>query len=197
MTTIKTVLFESPLYLVPLLLVGEFILLRRWAARRTPNARRAALAGVVVAALLLVMQHLVVTERESLIALCNELAVAAVNGDVAGIGEHVSDRFATQNLDRDEFMQWVRRGLTAVEVRSARLSGFEVSIEDGQRAKVTFNASARVYGAAEGLGGSRPSRWELHFEKTGDRWLLVFLTPRRSVVFPFDSLRELLFGVGG
>ncbi len=143
------------------------------------------------------MQYLVVTEREGLIGLCNELAAAAVDGDVAAIGEHVSDRFATQNLDRDEFMEWVRRGLTAVEVRSARLSGFEVSIENGQRAKVIFNASARVFGAAEGLGGSRPSRWELHFEKIDDRWLIVFLTPRRSTFFPFDSLRELLHGVGG
>ena len=197
MDLIRKTLFESPLYLAPLLLVAEFILLRRWAARRTPKARRAALAGVVVAALLLVMQYVVVTERERLIRLCNELAAAAVDGDVAGIGKHVSDRFATQNLNRDEFMEWVRRGLTAVEVKSARLSGFDVSIENGQRAKVTFTASARVYGAAEGLGGSRPSRWELHFEKIGDRWLIVFLTPRRSAFFPFDSLGDLLHGVGG
>ncbi len=197
LSTIQTILFESPLYLMPLLLVGEFVLLRRWATRQTPNARRAVVGGLVVAALLLLMQHLVVTEREKLIGLCNELAAAAVKGDVDGIGGHISDRFAAEGLDRDGFLDYVRRGLTAVEVRSARLSGFEISIEDGRLAKVLFNASARVYGAAEGLGGSRPSRWELHFEKTGDCWRVVFLTPRRLPFFPFDSLRELLHGVGG
>jgi hypothetical protein len=192
---ITALLFEKPLYLAPVLVVVQFVLVRRWVQRRTVRSRRAVLIGFVVIPLLLVVQAVVETDRERIISLCRELAVAAEDGDVVTIGGQVADRFQTEGVGRDEFLSLTARALAAVHPENAKLTGFDVTFTDGRRATVRFRAVVYVY-YADAMRSRRLSKWELRFERVSGRWQVVFLSPRRDVGFPFDSLRELLSAVG-
>ncbi|UCG17063.1 MAG: hypothetical protein JSV19_03335, partial [Phycisphaerales bacterium] len=168
MSFVTALLFEEPLYLAPLLVVVQFVLVRRWVQRRTVRSRRAVLIGFVVIPLLLVVQAVVETDRERIISLCRELAIAAEDGDLAAIGAHVADGFQTEGIDRDGFLSLTTRALAAVHPEDARLTGFGVAFTDGRRATVRFRAAVRIY-HADVMGSRRLSKWELHFERVSGR----------------------------
>ncbi len=196
MEFVTALLFERPAYLVPVLLVIQFVLVRRWAQRRTSQARRAMLFGFACIPLLLAVQALVQTDREALIAQCRAVAALAEKGDAEGIGHHIAAQFETEGLDRAAIVSRMQKGLKAVHPENVKLSGFDVTFQSGRRATVIFQASARVYGPYE-ITGRQLSKWELRFERTGGRWQIIFLSPREIVGFPFNSLRELLSAVAG
>ena len=76
------------------------------------------LIGFGVCLVLVLLQAVVQTDRERIIAICRALAVAAEDGDVAAIGKHVADHFETQAIDRAEFLALMTRALTAGDTQS-------------------------------------------------------------------------------
>lgn len=196
MDFLKAFLFERPLYLVPVLVVAQFILIRVWAQRRTAGSRRAAWIGLVVAVLLLAAQRLVVTDRERIIALCRMMALAVEDGDVPAVAAHVADHFDAKGMNKADFVARLTRGLTTVHVERSRLSDFQCTFDNSRHAHVRFLANARVvYGREVAL--RQPSAWELLFERVGESWQMTSLKPVRIPAFPFDHLSELFTSIGG
>ncbi|MCP4592958.1 MAG: hypothetical protein GY842_19655 [bacterium] len=187
---ITWLLLENRIALLALLAVLEFVLLWAWARRRTRRWRMAVYASFALGPLLLMVQAMVVTDREAIIALCRELAWAAEDGDVASIGGQISPGFAEGSMDRAEFLAALEGVLTRVKVEDPRLTRFEVSCAAG-RGRVVFDARARLV-SSEYIEAVRQSRWELTLERTGDGWRVVAMQPRPTPFFPFSSLAEVL-----
>lgn len=181
---------ESRIALLVLAAFVEFWLLWAWARRRTRRTRRLALGGLLAAPLLVVVQALVVTERERIVAVCHKLARAVEAGDVDGFGAHIADGFADGSIDRDRLLASLTRALARVRVEEARLSGFKLSV-DGARGQVDFQAGCRLV-AADFIDGRVLSRWKLSFVLLGGEWRVIAIQPVPTPTFPYQSLRETL-----
>jgi hypothetical protein len=192
---LTTLLFERPVYLVPVLLVVQFVLIRQWAQHRTDRARRTMIIGFVCIPLLLALQAVIKTDREQLIALCRALARHAEEGDVDAIGRLVAPQFETEGWDRDDLLGRVEEALKKVHPENSKLSAFQLTFEGADRATIQFLASARIYGQYSS-GGRQPSRWEIRLRRDGGEWKIFFLSPRETIGFPFNSWRELLAAIG-
>jgi hypothetical protein len=181
--------------LIPVLAVIQLVLIAVWSRRRTPRARRAVWIGFVVFPLLVLVQALVVTNRERLIGICHDLARACRDGDPAAFGRHVSDTFAAEargggeRWDKAALLDWLERQLTTYRIEEPRLRQFEVE-PDGDRAVVRFAATCRVI-SSEQIINRYPSAWELHFHRIGGQWLLEDARPRRTPLFPYGGLGDL------
>ena len=183
-------LFESRIALLTTLALVEFVLLWAWARWRTRRTRQLALGGFVVACLLLVIQTLVVTDRERIITICREMACAIEDGDVDGVGKHVAQTFAADSIDREALLASLTRILTQVCVEDPRLTRFEVTV-DGARGGADFHARCRLV-TPDAIEFARPTRWRLTFERVDGRWQVVEITPVPTAVFPYRTLADVL-----
>ena len=170
--SLRSILFESPLKLILLLLLVEFVLVQVWSRRRTPRAARVAVGGLVAIPVLLVIQFLVVTEQEQITRTCRLLAGTVGNADIAAFAARVSRDFSVTRGDRRwgkaELMEDLKSVLTQWDVQEERLSGFEIEV-DGDSAVANFRASCRLV-SADILVPYHVSFWRLSFEKRRDVW---------------------------
>ncbi len=131
---------------------------------------------------------MVTTERERLSIVCDALVKAVDVGDVAAIELRVSDSFDAEGYDKESFMALVNRGLERVDIEDASMTGDSFEI-NGSHAVVIIRADCFVN--MEGFHQRLPSKWRLTFEKIGDEWKLIEVTPISTPVFPYNRLHDL------
>ncbi len=166
-----------------------------WSRRRTPGARWVLWTGFVVFPLLVLLQALVVTDRERLVSICHSLAHAYRDGDLVAFGRQVSGSFGAEPprgaepWDKTALLEWLEGQLASYRIEEPRLSRFEVEVE-GDRAVVRFSATCRVI-TPDQIITWHPSAWELGFRRTDRGWLMENLRPRATSIFPYSRLGDL------
>jgi len=192
---IQAFFFERPILLIPVLAAVQLVLVAVWSRRRTVRARKAVWIGFVLFPLLIVMQALVVTDRERLIAACHELAYAYRDGDLIAMRRLVSETFESdprrgqEPWSKDDLLDWLEHELTVYRVEEPRLRQFQTEV-NGDEAVVRFAASCRVV-SPDQLINRVVSNWELEFGRRDGQWLLENVRPRPSPLFPFARLHDL------
>ncbi|MBN1490949.1 MAG: nuclear transport factor 2 family protein [Phycisphaerae bacterium] len=181
----KTLLFESPWQLGSLCFVVCAVLLVLWRRTGSAGRRQAFLIALAVSALLLMVQSLVTTDREAIIALLNELADAVAEPDLERIESAIDAEYADGRHDRNSLMARIRAALQRRMVERPSLSGFEVVV-NGDAATAEFRASCDVR-SGNSLVSRLPSRWRVEFIRRGEDWMV------RSI----DVLEVGLQNVGG
>jgi len=152
------------------------VLISVWSRRRTDLARRVMLAGLVVSPVLVVVQALVVTERERLRGVCEDLANAIRHVDLDTFEAHLTPDFTYRGValgrltGRETMRQRLEQTLLRYRVEEPRLRGFEMEV-GRERAVVRFIAVCRVV-SAEAIEPSLRSSWELTFRRVSDAWRL-------------------------
>jgi len=187
---IQWLFLENRIALFVLVVFVEFWLLWAWARWRTRRTGRLALGGLIVGVLLLVLQTLVVTDREEIIVVCQGISRTIEDGDVDGFGEYIAVEFAVGSIDRDTLLASLTRILTQVRVEEPRLSGFDISV-DGDQARADFQAGCRLV-TSRFFEGRMLSRWELTFLRFGDRWRVIAIQPVPTPTFPYRTLPEVI-----
>jgi len=137
-------LFES----LPLLLVAEIVAVTIALAvhrRRFTSATRHGLwITLVICGLLIVVQCLVVTDREQLEQLVEALAQAVDDGDVGALGERLDSDFQAslqrRHQDKQAFLADVNVRLQRWQVNEAKVFNFRIDA-DGNNAVVAFSAT--------------------------------------------------------
>ena len=146
------------------------------------------LIGLLVCILVPLLQFMVTTERERLSVVCDALVKAVDVGHVAAIESHVSGSFDAEGYDKEGFMEFVSRGLERADVENASVKVDSIEI-NGSKASVIIFADCLIN--TDGYSGKLPSKWRLTFEKTGDAWKLIEVTPISTPLFPYTRLRDL------
>lgn len=192
--SIRSILFEAPYTLIPILVGVELVLLGIWSRRRTPLTGRMALGGLIAIPLLVAAQFLVVTEQERIIRLCRELAKAVGQADIAAIGPHISEDFQVRCgdrlLEKSELLDEVERVLAKWDVEEERLGAFEIVVH-GEAATSAFQATCRLI--SNDLEVPRHvSRWRIKLAKTDAAWQVTHIQPVATALSPYDSLLDLL-----
>jgi len=188
-------LFERPLLLVPVLVAVQLVLIGVWSRRRTRGARRVMFAGFIAFALLVLLQALVVTDRERLVASCWALARAVQAGDVEAFADHVSENFATEGLHREATVgkegltEWLEQVLHTYSVEEPNLRQFQIEVT-GDRALVRFTATCRIITPQE-VVSRYPSAWEFDFGWSERRWQVTDIRPQPTRLFPYRRLADI------
>jgi hypothetical protein len=183
-------LFESPLWLIPCLVVAQLVLIRIWSNRRTPGTRRAMLVGFGLFGVLVAVQALVVTDRERITAIVETLVEATKKGDLVGIAAHIAEQFEVEGYGRDEFLEGVRRILTHYHVENPIIRHLHITIGEGE-AEARFGVICRIV-TAEEMNPNTATAWTLAFAWIDGRWQVIRVGPRPTPVFPFRNLGDLM-----
>ena len=115
-------------------------------SRMTPQTRRAVWITLAVCAAMIAVQRLVVTDREAIRATVQAMARDVVAGDVASLGAKFDERMTLGPIaGKQAVLQHAYGTLQQYDVRNARVSGFDITLDNGQ-AKVRFQAVGDIHG---------------------------------------------------
>lgn len=181
------VLLESPLALGTVLGLLCFGLLVHWRRGGTPRPLLIALAA---AAVLLVVQAVVVTPREHAARVLRPIEFGLLQSDIRPLAAALAPGFSADGMDAEAFVQRAREALRRMAV--TRLMRLRLQIEDstpqGFSAVVRYLADIRI----EGQGGAVDSTWKIHFATGGGACRIRAIEPQRFQGLEIRSWRELL-----
>ena len=168
MGRVAWVLFESPLALGALLFLANYGLLVYW--RRSGRARPL-LAGLGAAVVLLVVQKVVVTQRERASAILSAIEQDVLDSRVEALAQSLSADFSAVTKNREEFIEYARGGLQTVHV--SNLSRAALRIEESKAGSFVVHASySALVEVASGARAPVRSRWRITFVRRDGRWLI-------------------------
>lgn len=170
MSLLRAILFESVVLLILVELVALAVALGIDRRRMTAKSRRGVLITGLVCALLLVIQHLVKTDRERIAESVRAMATAVDEGDVPGLGEYVADEFVDRGLNKTQWLERVRQSLQRWQIDEAGVGGFAIKVED-HTATVSFRATCDWRHGQQQERGIM-SFWTLELVEGHGRWLL-------------------------
>jgi len=163
-------LFED----LPLLLLAQAVALalvlaahRKW---RTVRSRRMVWLSLGCCALLIALQHYVVTDREALRNMVRTMASAVEQGDVAALGKRFDDEISLGGyLGKKDAIKHAHISLQRYDINEARVSGFHIEVT-GDTATVAFQAVCDIQGVKENPYYSTPTQWQLGCVRRDDGW---------------------------
>lgn len=170
-------LFED---LILLLLVEVVIIAIALAVHRRGGSRRTRIGlWAVVAACLaqIVVQRLVITDREAIRQLVRTLALAVDDGDVPTLAEHFDEEVVIKEgyfgslQGREAVTLRARIVLQENSVRQVSVGGYRIEVF-GDVAEVVCQVMADIRMGGESSAQRVPSRWELEVVRTPTGWKL-------------------------
>lgn len=172
MVWVSWLLFESVAALAAVLGVALFVLLVHW---RRSRRGRPLLIGLGLAVVLLVLQALVVTQREHASRILAQIEADIVRAQTDALAESLAPDFDADGRDRDAFLARVRQWMQRVDVRW--LDRLHLRIEQRAADRFVVSASYRAEVMFDQIGGASRSRWALTFTRTADGWKIVDIQP--------------------
>ncbi|HRX87162.1 MAG TPA: nuclear transport factor 2 family protein [Phycisphaerae bacterium] len=169
MSMLRYIFLENPYVLIPLLLIGTYACFVAWLRRRTPRAKRVLLVAVLLCVALPIVQQLVVTDREQIRAVCDEIGDAVEAGDVDAILAHTANDFQMYEIDREHLAERARRAIEHYRPKDIHISGFRVEV-DGDRATVHYRSRCTVTGDVP--VGAVVLEWKAVFVRVDGEWRL-------------------------
>lgn len=191
---LKTILFENPYYLIPVLFAVEFAFVAAWNLRRSQLTGRLAVSGLILFPLMVVVQWFVVTDAERVRAVCDRVVRAVVDGDVRGVSEHLADDFRFEgrgeSWDKAAVTARIEQALQRWDVSHCKLSQFDVVVDD-RGVRSMFQVTCRMSSSQTTIP-TVPTRWELRWRVTEDVCEIMEIDPVRTQWMPYDRLDDLL-----
>lgn len=178
----RTLFLESFVLLLIVEAAAVALALALHRRRFTRGTRFGVWLTVLGCLILLVVQHVVQTDREQIQAAVTQMARAVENGDIPTLGRHLDHSFVDRGMDKTAWLADVHQRLQRWRVSEAKVSGFTTEIE-GNDATVSFRARCDFRS-----GDQAPqmvfSTWELDMVRREDGWRL-------------HRVRSAKFGPGG
>ena len=174
---LTSLLFEDLilLILVEVVVIAIFLAVhRRYATRRTRIALWVAIAACLAQ---IVVQELVVTDREAVKELVHTLAKAVGDGDLTVLAENFDDGVVIKESyfgslqGKEAVMVRAQSVLQQNSVKQVSVGGYRVEVL-GDIAKVICQVMADIRMGGESSAQRVPSRWDLEVVRTPTGWKL-------------------------
>jgi len=185
----QLVFFESPfrLAIFCFLLLAAVLLLRR---RLTDDARRYSLPAVLaLIVLLFIIQRAVVTQRERILAACDDFVDAITREDTGRIARAIGEGFNSEGMDRPGIIRYLNSCLEGVDVFDTRFRRRDVTVT-GNRADMLLVALATVR-IRGGAGDYHTGRWRVAWAMENGEWKITSLQPEMIDSVPVETLSRL------
>jgi len=164
---------ESALSLWIVAALANFWVLVYW---RRSGRVRPLLIGLATAAVLLVVEQLVVTQREHADRILTKIATGLENGSAAAFGDALSVDFRAGSRDADEMTEWVQAQLGRIDVVKAHRTALSVRRISADRCEASASYFADV-AARGGFSGYTQSRWTFTLVRTPEGWKVRSIAP--------------------
>jgi len=163
-------MFEDVWMLAGVGVLASLIALMIHRRRLSSQTRLGLISTVGCFVLLLILQSVVVTDREAVEDTIRALAAAVDDGDIAKISEWVDDSFSTRNWNKESFLAQVTQTLQRWHVDEARIHGFQIELT-GNEAAVSFRAYCNLR-SDEMAQPNVMSQWKVHCVRSAGKWRL-------------------------
>jgi hypothetical protein len=170
MDLVRNVLLESPLKLMATIIMVEAALATVWWFRPGRVESWVVVGGLVVGAVLLVVQHVVVTDREQIEQILRDLALAVDCEEVDTVLAAMDDRCDVDGMDKRQLAERLRSAFEHSDIDEVKILESDVTVE-GDTAKVFIRVHCRVR-SPEVPYDYHLSAWDLRFVRRGNRWLI-------------------------
>jgi hypothetical protein len=150
--------------------VALMIVLTIHRRRMTTRTRRSVWVTLAVCTALILLNKLVTTRREQLVAAIGSMAQAVDEADLPAITSRLDDEFQYGHWDKAGFVAELNRKLQDWRIDEVSVGGFEIDLT-GQSAKVAFRASCDWRGHNESQTGV-VSFWTQEWVLRPDGWKL-------------------------
>ncbi len=186
------ILFESPLKLLAGIVLLEAVLATVWWFRPGRTSAWLVVAGLGLGTVLMILQHLVVTDRERIERIIQDLALAVDCEDVARIEARLDEGCQCDGMHKEQLLARVASAFERAEVDEVKVVEADIAV-DGDCAEVVLRAHCRIR-APDWPYDYYVSAWKVQFVRRDDEWLVhrVRHTDQRGV-----SATDLLNLVGG
>ncbi len=188
MDFIKLVLFESTYWLgaACFCLFAIVLLMRPRMSEKNRSRSFPALIAVIFG--LILLQWLVETDREKILAQLDTFVNGVVAEDRAAIASVIDDQYDSEGMNREGFLDFLTESLQRVDIFDTRLRRRDVTV-DGDHAELDLGAIATVRLKA-GAGEMHQGRWKMGWRKT-DAWRITSLTPVEIDTIKFTTLQQV------
>ncbi|MBN1341954.1 MAG: hypothetical protein JXQ73_04700 [Phycisphaerae bacterium] len=170
MQALQHILFESPL----ILFVGSALILAIlgafWWARPGKVTSWAFVCGMALAALLMILQHVIVTDRERILERLEEIALAIDCEEIETIGRALADDCKIDGMAKAELLDRLAFIFNRAEIDEVTIMEAEVSVE-GDVALANVRGHCR-YKAPDFPYDYHISSWDVRFVRRGGDWLI-------------------------
>jgi len=183
--------FESLWLLAVVWFAVQFVLIAIWSWRRTRGAARGVWIGFALLPSLMALSIYVVTPREKVIQLCEDLARFVDDGNVRAIDMRLTGDCTAGSRDRQSFLAEVERALTEYRVDEPSLSRFAVEFQSDTEGAVKFTATGRVR-SPDMAYDWLTTRWRLDVRRVGKDWQVSRVETRPGGTPGIGSVLDLI-----
>ncbi|MDY0002801.1 MAG: nuclear transport factor 2 family protein [Polyangia bacterium] len=181
----KALFFEDPFWLYGFLLVAEAALAARWWRTRERRHALWLLFPLGLAAVLVALSTLVVTDREKIKEATSEIIAHVQARRIEAIEAHLDEDFRVsfqgRGMDRAEALRELGQALSRGGVGEVVIKENEVEVK-GPEARQRLLTLIELRG---GFGNGRlPVHWQLHWVRVGGRWRIHEVAEPRIGVTP-------------
>jgi hypothetical protein len=179
MDAIRRALFEKPLYLYILLGIAEAVIGYLYLNRRERRFRTALVVPVLLAGCVFLVERLVVTDREQIIAASEAIARDLEAGRIDALERRLDERFAGFYRDKEFAIAQARRAMDRYQLKVVQLRNFEVTVHDGT---ATMLVTTIVEAGRGNAAGRRvPLNWTIRWAEApgaeDDPWRIIAAEP--------------------
>ncbi len=187
---ISRVFFESPLWLgVFCFVAAGAVLFARQRMEREAWRRRSLWCLLIGIPLLFVVQSLVVTQQERILARLDLLVAAIEEEDAAAARAIFSRSYQCDGVDYEGFSRQLDGWLEWLDIRDTRLRRRNVEVDgDAATMRLTASATVRVGGEA---GAEHIGTWRIEWVREGTAWSIVAVRPEMIDFREISSMNEL------
>jgi hypothetical protein len=156
------------------LAVVLFVLLVYW--RRTLKPKPF-LVGLALAVVLLVVQALVVTQREHADRIMRSIERDVLASRTEAIAAALSDRFQIpeKNWDRERFIERVKDYMQTIDVRTLNRRKLQIEKSETDAFEISVSYLAEISG--RDYAGPVLSRWKIYFVHEDGHWRILRIEP--------------------
>ncbi len=190
MDRLSILLFESPLQLLAVLILIEATLVTVWWFRSTPRNAWLIVGGLFVSAILLIVQQVVVTDREQIRQLLEDLALAVDCENIEPIAAATDEEFLGDDMNKAKLLERVRTAFERAEIDDVRIMETRITLQ-GDSAEVYLRAHCRVR-APDWPYEYYISAWDLQMIRRGHDWRMISVHHRSEANLKAGDLVDLL-----
>ncbi len=170
MDLVQSILFESPLKLFVAVVLLLAILATLWWFRPGQTTGWLVAGGLFLSAILLIVQHMVVTDREQIRQMLNDLAFAVDCEDLDAIAPRFHEDCDVDGMSKPELLRRLENAFERAEIDEVQILRMEIRVED-DASDVRLRAHSRVR-ARDWPYDYYVSGWDLQLVKVEGDWLL-------------------------
>jgi hypothetical protein len=172
----NTYLFDDPTTIIVISAVVAVVMLVRWVYRREMWAACALAGAVVVIGTAALCDYWVETDREQMVACCDELATEYTGGGVlTHLEATLADTYHGFGLTKDLVLRLVRMERKKQAIEKVKITRLEVNIQ-GKYAEMDITTVIHMKQGIHALA------WKVFWVKLGDTWKIEEARPPQQVV---------------